>query len=172
MKNSVKFFRIIALIVLTGFSIAACATNSSTSGTAAISTSSSAAGKGTITITGLDDYNGLYAYAAGIIGETYLIAAYDVIDVMGEELPTGGLIENGSITLPVWETAHIWDDENSKNIIEKKPFMGSVDGSFPLIIWDGEEILNRWSEVYYNGNIYLVSSLAVFGEEAPESNER
>jgi len=152
MKNFTGFIGIIALVTIIGFSMSACETTGAkktniTQGTLAMS--------GFITITGLDEYNGFYIYAAGLEGETYLIAADDVFDNMGEELKTGASITNGIALLPVWKISREFDEELYEAVIEKISYTEDINMNFSIIIWDGADTFNRFSEIQYNGDIYI-----------------
>jgi len=91
MKNFFKFLGIVTLVATIGFSMAGCKSGDDDSG------------GGGLTITGLGDYNGKYAFAAGFIMETeeeFLAAASFN---MKKQIITGGKISGGSVTLKVWK---------------------------------------------------------------------
>jgi hypothetical protein len=95
MKSIMNFLRIITLVVVIGFSFTACEIDPGGEEIIVGST----AGRLTITqlaYSGHTDFNGKYIVAIGV--DETLIAADSA---SGENL-TGGLVENGSVTLKVW----------------------------------------------------------------------
>ncbi|MCL2277219.1 MAG: hypothetical protein FWC21_04915 [Treponema sp.] len=170
MRKIVSLMGITAIAIVIGLSVTSCAALSGTK--AAERTSVPAAEPGFILITGLEDYNDYYVYAAGLDGETYALAAMDIMDNMGEDLITGIIIKNGAVLLPVWEIFREYDDDLSGVVFKKTPYKKSISGIFTFVIWDGGEILNRFSEIYYYGDIYISSSQAEFIMESFDSGER
>ncbi|MDR0503466.1 MAG: hypothetical protein LBH16_09130 [Treponema sp.] len=145
MKNYMKFAGIIVLVLIIGISMTVCATTGS----------GTSAGARTLTITGLEDYNDFYVYAEGAVEETKIVAAINVFESMGEHLYTGKVIKNGTVTLPIWKITVKFDEDTSEVTIEKTPYTGNINTIFGLTIWQGGETLNRFSELEYNGEIYI-----------------
>jgi hypothetical protein len=123
MKNFVKFVGIVALAAVIGFSMTACA-----------STGGGAGGNG-LTITGLGAYNGYYVSATALTNNDETVyAAADVVGcMMRGQVRTGGVIRNGSVTLPVWTGGGAGDNE----VFNKRRYNGNDELRFELMIWQG-----------------------------------
>jgi hypothetical protein len=138
MKNLVKLIGIIAIVAVIGFTMASC----STTGTPSRAPSSVPA---TLTITGLGNYAGNYIVARmSGNGKDNIVAAADIDteSFYGQGYPAiGGLIENGSITLPVWEirSEGVFDDSGERvpsYTHEKAPYTGNDTLTLNLDIWE------------------------------------
>jgi cytochrome c-type biogenesis protein CcmE len=104
----------------------------------------SAHAQNTLTITGLDAYNGLFI--AGESQDEIFYAAADIVDVQ-EPMSTasiglGGIIENGSVTLPVWETSIDLNSIEEKGVYDviKERYTGSGPLDFYVRIWERTEV--------------------------------
>jgi hypothetical protein len=107
----------------------------------------SAHAQNTLTITGLDAYNGLR-----IAAETWddIFAAADIVDFVEPmsraSIGLGGVIRNGSVTLPVWETSTAMETTPALNgeddvfEVAKKRYTGSGPLDFLVTIWEGTEV--------------------------------
>ena len=155
MKNLMKFLGIIVLAAVFGFSMTACESTKSS-----VSAEPSVVETYVLVITGLDDYNGSYIYASGFevdpTGETYVLAAVDISEIMGESLPTGVLISGGIAVLPLWIISNDFDEETGEVVTNKVVYTDDINSSFGIIIWEGGEVLNRYSEPLY-GDIYVTT---------------
>jgi len=91
---------------------------------------------GTLTVTGLDAYNGNYIYAEGFLsdGNVKIVAAVDISGVMQMEFMKGGEIVNGSVALPVWRILG-YDSEDEELVINKERYTGSDDIDFAITVW-------------------------------------
>ena len=146
MKN---FARIAGLIVLAalvvlpaaagGKSARSAGTTQSGGGTAQPSPAT-----GSLTITGLDDYNGWYMYAIGYNDGWYedrttVYAAVDVGQSMMERGTeyTGALIRNGSVTVPVWLIEAFMEeyDPDDPPFPEKTAYSGSDTVTLEVTLW-------------------------------------
>ncbi len=124
-----KHFGIIILAMIIGLSLAAC-NNPAGGGNGGNAPPTS----GRLTITGLEDYNGMYVIASGGIGMGggEFVALEDI--AMGGEFVAlediamgmvGGKISNGSVTLRIWEV--VIEDEKTP---ELKSYSGSNQGCY------------------------------------------
>jgi len=120
MKNIIKLLGIITIAVIIGFSIAACGDEED--------------GSGALTIIGLEDYNGNFAFAITGDEDLNLVAATG-IDVKNKTM-TGGKIGGGSVTLKVWEVvsensfiSYSGNDTTTFNVLiqSKALFSGDAD---------------------------------------------
>jgi hypothetical protein len=95
MKNMLKFLKIIALVAVVGFSFSACEVEPAGGDITVGSTI------GTLTITGLDGFDGNYVAALGEDdeGNKYLAAS----SVSSDGDVTCGTVVEGSVTLKVWK---------------------------------------------------------------------
>jgi len=160
MKNFLKLIGIIAVIAIAGLPVMSCTrttpsgeTNNtqSQSGTANQTQNVIIPGQGVLTISGLDSYNGYYAYAEGYTREdTNIIAAVDITGVMNMVFMTGAEIVNGSVTLPVWRITGYGYDEEDNTVINKVDYSGSDFVEFSITIWGGSESYS-WQSM---GSIY------------------
>ena len=164
MKNIMKLIGIITLAMIIGFSMTACGTTGTgTTGTGATETNTTApSGPGTLTITGLDQFEGYYVSAAGPgEGEKSLSAASEVGPGGNQLGPTvtGGIIENGSVSLQVWE----WLEESVETCMETElttytfdiaPYNGSDNVNFSVIIWEGSQTYH-WQSSNMMANAYV-----------------
>ena len=100
MKNTFKFFGIIALAAVFMLAFAACS-NSSNGGVGGGSTS------GNLIIAGLGSYEGKYVFAMGENSNLFLMAANNV-NVASLTI-WGGKVSGGAVVLKVWEGT---DDNN------------------------------------------------------------
>jgi hypothetical protein len=121
--------------------IAAC----STTGTSNRASPATSVEPATLTITGLDKYVGNYIVARMIgDGKDNIVATADIgtESYYGQGYPAiGGLIENGSITLPVWEITSEGDFDDSGERVplythEKAPYTGNNTLSLSIDIWE------------------------------------
>jgi hypothetical protein len=142
MRNTIKMIKVMrsitlaALVAVIGFEVASCATTGTT-------TSTSSNVPATLTITGLKAYNGLR-----IAAETWddIFAAADIVDFVEPmsraSIGLGGVISNGSVTLPVWETDTSTVLNREKDVFEvaKKRYTGSGPLDFLVTIWEGTEV--------------------------------
>jgi len=102
---------------------------------------------GSLTITGLEAFDGWY-----ILGNADpLFAANNVIvyPMMGQFAYYGVQIENGSVTLPVWEIDGPYQDEHSDYYIDKLGYDGNDQTTFYLTLWEGQEG-SLYSHMYYS----------------------
>ena len=100
MKNTVKLLGLIAIIALIGFSLTACPEE-------VISMTVNST-NGTLTISGLGEWNGKYVYGSGFlndVGQFYAYANIQAGDFSPDVSPNVilGQIQNGTITLKVWK---------------------------------------------------------------------
>jgi hypothetical protein len=99
MKNTIKIIGIIAMVAVIGFSMAACADDSS--GDEGFATD------GRLTITGLNDYNGQFVSATFVTDDGLFVAAKDAsIKSLGGDKWLGyhhAKISGGTVTLNVYE---------------------------------------------------------------------
>jgi hypothetical protein len=110
MKNAIKLIGIIAVVAVIGLSMTGCPEEEESGGT--------------LTITGLGDYNDNYAYAISyMIG--YKIIAAKSVDV-AKDIINGGKISGGKVTLNVYKISN--DGEISD-------FTGSDEASFTVLIF-------------------------------------
>ncbi|MDR0442528.1 MAG: hypothetical protein LBH44_03880 [Treponema sp.] len=153
MKNFARFIVFIALATLFVFPAAASGLlDSSTSTTKPKSTPSKSApskdtqssGQGTLTITGLGEYNGRFVYTSGSgDNEKEIVGAVVFNESPGMMVPrcvTGGKIENGRVTLPVWQvaTSHL-DDYGEYNYTYAR-YAGNGASEIQVMIWEDEEV--------------------------------
>ena len=138
MRNTIKPYGIIAFIAIIGFFVISPvhAGGGKDSGGRTASSNVPA----TLTITGLDAYNGKYI-AAETGKEIYAAAA--IVDIL---LPTqsgiiiGAVIENGTATLQVWEASkELTEKEGLFNIVKKR-YTGNGPLNFFIRIWEGPEV--------------------------------
>ncbi len=97
MKNLLKYFGMIALTAIIGFSFVACENPSGGGG--------GGGGGPTLTITGLDDYNDKYIIVMGSVGMTALGAANKIPSLTDYAYGnlTGGKISGGKVSLKTFE---------------------------------------------------------------------
>jgi len=141
MKNLIKFIGIIALAAVIGFSMTSCEEPAS-SGITIQSTS------GSLTITGLDAYNGKHAMAFGFDGlgeDASMFFAYENISTAPSM--TLGTVSGGQVTLKVWEVDADMDSETAVF----KGYSGNDDVLFFVIILEtkvltGEEVEEEMGE--------------------------
>jgi hypothetical protein len=106
--------------------------------TAACSTTGTTAEPGTLTITGLGNFAGNYICARVGGDKDNIVAAADIgtESSYGQGYPvTGGLIENGSITLPVWEITSEGEPYEDYTH-EKTLYTGNDTLTLYINIWD------------------------------------
>jgi len=143
MKKIVKLIGIIALTAIIGFSMTACVTGTTASvseNTVLIEETTAQVEPGTLTITGLDSYNGYFICANGYldIEDASIIAANDIVGIMYNEFMIGSEIVNGSATLPVWRiTGYDYDNEDNA-IVHKERYTRSDTIDLFIIIFGGE----------------------------------
>jgi len=92
---------------------------------------------GTLTITGLDAYNGNFIYAEGFLvdgDDIKIVAAVDISGVMQMEFMKGGEIVNGSVALPVWRILG-YDNEAEDLVINKERYTGGDNIDFAITVW-------------------------------------
>jgi hypothetical protein len=161
MKKLTKFIGIVALTMVIGFSITACAgfadwwnTPSEPRENRAVE---SGAGEsvsietGTITLTGLDEYNGLFAYVTGMgDNEKEIVGAVifnESFDMMIPRSFTGGRIANGSVTMPVWQVdSYELNEEDYTYDFTYVRYSGSGGSDVVVMIWEEDEVyLGRFS---------------------------
>jgi hypothetical protein len=111
MKNAIKLIGIIAVVAVIGLSMTGCPEDDGEKG-------------GTLTITGLGDYNDNYAYAISYKSGYKIIAAKSV-DV-AKDIYNGGKISGGKVTLNVYKISN--DGEISD-------FTGSDRAEFTVLIF-------------------------------------
>jgi hypothetical protein len=136
MKNTMFFLA--AIIV---FTMAACSIRGTTTSTANRGSPAPSNEPTTLIITGLHAYNGLY-----ISAQTHdnIYAAAKLLDVyhhtqVGVAIGVGCVIENGSVTLPVWEVSFFPDHEEGFTIVNKERHTGNGSIDFWATIWEGPE---------------------------------
>ena len=115
-----KHFGMIILAMIIGLSLAAC-NNPAGGGNGGNAPPTS----GRLTITGLEDYNGMYVTAYVSSEEGTMYAAEDINLSVTEMV--GGKISNGSVTLKIWEL--VFEDEDYENP-ELKSYGGSNQGCY------------------------------------------
>jgi len=143
MKNLVKFIGIIALAAVIGFSMTACA------GTGSSVSNVPAATQGILTITGLDEYNGLFVQARS--DSAPIIAAPSIVGPTNPfEQPqvSGGIVKDGSVSLLVWEIVgtdfvaeDIWDlsAEDFVRTYDIVKYTGSGNMELEVLIWQDND---------------------------------
>jgi hypothetical protein len=140
------FLAVIVLVMAAAFPAFAGGSSSRASTATGTTTSTPSNVPATLTITGLDAYNGLR-----ITAETWddIFAAADIVDFvepMGmASIAIGGVIENGTVILPVWETSMELNADEGVYDVVKKRYTGSGPLDFFVRIWEG-------SEVFYFGS--------------------
>jgi hypothetical protein len=125
MKNACKYLGIIAFIVVIGFAFVSCGGLGNDDGT---STGDAPATSASLTIAGLDDYNGNYIFAQGdsvIAGEAFIAGEGFVISPMKY---FGTRISGGKATLKVWEV--IYENEE-----DETPEMKSYSGDAQNVVF-------------------------------------
>jgi len=149
--------KIIALIVIVGLIMVSCDK------------------PGTLTITGLDAYNGKYIFAY----DQNLIAGDNIMwDFSGwgyGPVTTGCIIENGKITMPIWEVAFpeagspVFDTEDY--VLEKVRYSGNKSVNFIVMIWD-EAPVYHWHYHVADGTVSVSfnkgTATGVFAERERE----
>jgi cytochrome c-type biogenesis protein CcmE len=130
MKNKSRLIGIIAIVAVIGFAVASCATTATSNVPA------------TLTITGLDAYNGLYIAAEWreeIYAAAGIVDSQDPMTRYGIQI--GGVIENGSVTLPVWvaSVSEILNEEDLYPVVKER-YTGSGPLDFFVRIWKGQEV--------------------------------
>jgi hypothetical protein len=96
----------------------------------------------TLTLTGLDAYNGKYIYAS-TPKEIYAVA-----DLHDEYHPGGsfykaGVIENGSVTLLVWKITLVENEDEGFFNVVKEPYTRGGAMNFSVLIWGGQEVFHH-----------------------------
>ena len=159
MKNFARIIVLVALGALIVFPVAAGGILDSSSGKAkpkaaqpdagasqpAASTAPPKAEPGTLTITGLAEYEGWYLYAVGFddgrsAEPKTVYAAVNIGQTMmerGTEF-TGGLIKNGSVSLPVWLAKYPEGDYDPDDPppAEKTAYNGSDTVTLEVTLWE------------------------------------
>jgi len=101
---------------------------------------------GTLTINGLDSYNGFYIYAEGYTREDISItAAADISGVMNMIFMTGAEIINGSVTLPVWRITGYDIDEEENTVINKVGYSGNDSLELYVTVWGDSDMYSSMS---------------------------
>jgi len=144
MKNNIKFFGIIALIAIIGFSMTACGDDNS-GDTYTIGNTN-----GKLTINNIpSEYNGEWIIGFAGDDSTGADGLFAAADVNSSGVITGGKISNGTVTLKVWkQTGHT----------SMGNFNGNNSEEFTLIIIGKETITS--SDMEKIGDI--------FGSNAPD----
>jgi len=165
-----KKFIVFGLLLLVIFSSCDNDPDSSSS-----SNNTNSGGPGKLTITGLDAYNGKYILgdSGGIFYDENMNLIEPIRVIAAETLSlepffySGGLINNGSATLNVWEYI-----EESNLLI---PFTGSGFGGFVLIVFDISGIITdhlEESEMDRAGYVFVTfingSASGQLTQEIPE----
>ena len=154
MENKSLWFVKLVIILVFGMMVLGCGKDSDNNNPTNVVIDD---GKGKLTVTGLEAYNGKYLYGedGGIIGKEHheLIAA---VGVSTEPFPlfsmTGGLIKNGRATLNVWELCL----DNNGQYISIVPFTGNGPGYFELFATNSAMNLDDQSDSdYLEEDIYF-----------------
>ena len=120
MKNTIKVLELIAIIAIIGLSTTACKEDTG----------------GGLTITGLNEYNGKYAYALAGQGGVYRIYAAKKIDLNDYNI-TYGKISGGSVNLNVYRVK----SDNSYN-----KYGASDNLTFSVYIYNDENGYEKAAE--------------------------
>jgi hypothetical protein len=180
MKNTIKILGIITLILGIGFSITACAgfinwLNTPVEPKDIKSAESAVAEQGTITLTGLDEYNGRFVYVSGL-GDNDKEFVGAVIfnesnDMMIPRSFIGGEIVNGRVTMPVWQVESSLYDEDFTEVFTYMRYNGSGSVDVVVMIWDEAEVyLGRYSFPLAEGTASVIFDNGI-GEGAADIGE-
>jgi predicted RecA/RadA family phage recombinase len=159
MKNTIKIIGIIVLATIIVFPMAAFGSRDRADTTAA---AAPAVEQGTLTITGLDEFNGHYARAELVDDDKRVYAVAEEPIHTGS---VGALIADGKVTLPLWEITgtkeevFYFEDEFGEmvpgeavmvNIVER--YSGNHDAEFLVIIW-GDSEFYHWQSYLAGGRM-------------------
>ena len=174
MKDSVKCFGIIVLATAIGISVTVCASTGSANAVPASE-------PGKLTITGLDEYNGLRIAAelheGNIEAGSHLFMGDNPMTGTPMELTAGAVIKNGTVILNVWnrkvESSRF--DEKKKwytHTYNNTLYTGNDELLFFVFIWDGDRDVYHWHNAVAVGDVPVKFSngmgSGVFAKNASE----
>jgi len=161
MKNKFKFFGVIALIAVIGFSMATCTKKADDPNKA--DDVEMTVDEGGLTISGLDEYNGKYIYAAGYSSEDGYIYAFPSDYALAK-------INNGTVTTKVWKDDQRLSIYSGNSTVEFR--IRIINENSNIDMRDADEMAIAWGTTTVTFENGVAKGIFKKGEEETKKQSR